>query len=482
MPARRKRPVSVAISGPDARGRYHGFVTVGTKPNGKPDRRHRSGSTPEDVEGKLRQVEADQEAGRRIPAGKPWTVAQWMTHWLDNIVRPNLRVATYAAYRPLVVEHIVPVIGGRRLSGASNLLSAEDIDRVYARMREAKKPDGKPYAASYVHGCHRVLRRALKMAYKRGRASQDFAALIEAPRGGKRRKVRAHDLDEARQLMAAIGRSDCPARWMTGVMLGLRQGEVLGMEWSRVALEAKVPYVRVELQAQRRTWQHGCDDPHACAARHCRTGPCGPSWDHGCGETCGRGNPRCCPARVRVPCKRHKRCPPPCRPDCVRHAVACPQRVGGGIHLVDLKSDESHRDVELPPALVTALRAHRQRQREQRMALGLGRADDGLVFCEPGGTPTDRRRDHERWEALLRDAGLPDAPLHAARHTAATMLLLTGTDVRVVQSILGHADIRVTEIYADVAAELRQAALERMADQLFGGALLPTSATTTHRS
>lgn len=479
MPARKPRPLSVSISGPDKGGRYHGFVQVGTKANGKPDRRHRSGATRHEVERKLREVESGRDAGRRIPAGQPWTVAQWLGHWLENIVRTNLRVSTYNAYRPLVVEHIVPAIGGRRLSGSSNLLSAEDIDLVYARMRQAKKSDGSArYAPSYIHGCHRVLRRALKLAYKRGRASQDFSALIEAPRGGKRRKVKAHDLDETRQLVEAIGRSDCPARWMVGVMLGLRQGEVLGLAWDRVHLDARVPHISVTVQAQRRTWQHGCADPHACATAHCRTKPCGPSWGHGCGGTCERGNPRCCPKRIQVHCKRHKSCPPPCRPDCTRHAVACPQRRDGGIHLVDLKSDESHRHVELPPALVQALRAQRQRQLEQRLKAGPRWRNRGLVFCESDGAATDKRRDHERWEALLRDAGLPDAPLHAARHTAATMLLMTGADVRVVQSILGHADIRVTEIYTDVAAELRKQALERMADQLFGGALLPGSATT----
>lgn len=471
MPARKKRPLTVAITGPDKDGRYHGFVQVGTKANGKPDRRHRSGPTYEAVEAKLRELEDARETGQRVATGRPLTVEQWLTHWLEQIVRPNRKPKTYAAYRPLVYEHLIPGIGGRRLAGTSNLLTPEDIEAVYAKMRDSK------HAPSYVHACHRVLRRALRLAVKRGKARENFALLAEAPSIGRRRRVKAHSLDEAKKLLSAIGRSDLPARWLVGVLLGLRQGEVLGLRWSLIDIDSKTPSLRVEKQAQRREWQHGCDDPRACAQRHCRTKPCGPSWGHGCGDNCGKGNPRCCPDRVLVHCKRHRRdCPPICPLDCVDHARACPERTGGGVVLVDLKSEDSERTVELPPVVVQALREHRQHQREARLAAGRW-GDADLVFTGAAGQPIDPRRDHEGWERLLADAGLPDAPLHAARHTAATMLLLTGTDVRVVQAILGHSDIRVTQLYADVAAELRRQALERMADQL-GLGLLPTSATT----
>lgn len=49
------------------------------------------------------------------------------------------------------------------------------------------------------------------------------------------------------------------------------------------------------------------------------------------------------------PCRRHARpCPPPCPPDCVRHASACPQRHGGGIREVDLKSRAGRHAVGIP--------------------------------------------------------------------------------------------------------------------------------------
>jgi integrase len=59
------------------------------------------------------------------------------------------------------------------------------------------------------------------------------------------------------------------------------------------------------------------------------------------------------------------------------------------------------------------------------------------MFAQPNGKPIDPRRDHAEWKALLRAAGVREARLHDARHTAANTLLRMGLPERAVMDVMG---------------------------------------------
>jgi integrase len=69
----------------DEDGRWHGFVSMGKKENGRRDRRHVSGAKRADVVAKVRAIEAKRDAGVIDAAGRAPTVGEWLDHWLDNI-------------------------------------------------------------------------------------------------------------------------------------------------------------------------------------------------------------------------------------------------------------------------------------------------------------------------------------------------------------------------------------------------------------
>jgi integrase/recombinase XerD len=95
-----------------------------------------------------------------------------------------------------------------------------------------------------------------------------------------------------------------------------------------------------------------------------------------------------------------------------------------------------------------------------RPALLKGRTADALFVTSRGG-PMSRQM---FWKLVRRYAARADirAPLspHVLRHAFATHLLNHGADLRVVQMLLGHADISTTQIYTHVARE-RLAALHQ---------------------
>jgi integrase len=151
----------------------------------------------------------------------------------------------------------------------------------------------------------------------------------------------------------------------------------------------------------------------------------------------------------------------------VRRALQ--RQKGAGLVLVEPKSRAGRRTILLPAPLLAALKAHRTWQLGQRLAAANVWEDGGFVFCQPNGRPIDPRADWRAWKALLVQAGVRDARLHDARHTAATMLLQQGVPARVAMQILGHSQISLTVgTYSHVVPELAQDAAERMGEALWG--------------
>ncbi len=76
--------------------------------------------------------------------------------------------------------------------------------------------------------------------------------------------------------------------------------------------------------------------------------------------------------------------------------------------------------------------------------------------------------DWDDWKTLLKAAGVRDARLHDARHTAATLLLAQGVDQRVVMEILGHSQIGMTTRYTHVLPDVVTTAADRIGEALWG--------------
>jgi len=143
------------------------------------------------------------------------------------------------------------------------------------------------------------------------------------------------------------------------------------------------------------------------------------------------------------------------------------QRTVTGLVISEPKTAHSRRSIAHSALAVDALRPHRVRQAEERLALGSAWEDCGLVFCNTIGKPRDAisflRREY--WPMLTR-VGLPRMRFYDLRHTAATLLLRQGIHPKVVAEMLGHSTISITlDMYSHVMPDLQReasAAMDRL--------------------
>ena len=139
------------------------------------------------------------------------------------------------------------------------------------------------------------------------------------------------------------------------------------------------------------------------------------------------------------------------------------QRIEGKLTLVPPKTEKSRRTLVLPAMIVERLREHEKRQVAEQLWAGSTWNDNGLVFANRHGDPTQARRVIEQFHEALRDAGLRRIRFHDLRHSCATLLLVQGISPRVVMEVLGHSEIALTmNAYSHVVPELQKEAAERM--------------------
>jgi integrase len=451
-------------------GSWRGRVEFPRNPvTGKRVRRYVRGKSKAKVNAKIKTLlekRVDHRALSLATGRHRITVGEWLTRWLDAGAG-GVAVKTLNRYRGLAKYQIIPALGHIPLADlrAEHVRAAWDVlAQQPARARTGQPIAGSTLSDATLRQAQTVLRKAVADAVFDDVIPRDYLrGRLRTAQPRPRTPGRALTLDEARALLAAAEASDRPARWLLALTTGVRQAEALGLGWP--AIDWDRHRVDVDAQLHYDPWRHGCPAVSRCAWYrvdcHSPT-PCPGGVD--CPHRWHAARNRPCP----MP-RPHATCPP--GGPCAYTARMCPNATGGP-HIV--RRTKSHRDriVVLTPATVEALRTLKQRQDVDRRAAGDAweRRPDlcDLVFTGPHGQPVNPRADHAEWKRLLAAAGVPEARLHDARHTAATILTTLGVDSAVIQRLLGHSSIATTSIYQDLTAELLQPAMDAMHAALTG--------------
>jgi integrase len=194
-----------------------------------------------DAERERRRILAEIDKGGKVEPNRD-TFAAVADQWLKR--QTKLRPRTLEWYEIAIRVHLVPRLGSKRLAE----IDADAVADLIASMEAAR------YAAWTIRGVLTPLGRILDHAARKGWVAANPVGKLEKderPAEGERREMRILDRDEIVRLIEA---TDARYRALiaTAVFTGLRQGELLGLTWEDVDLDAGLLRVRKQLDRKGR--------------------------------------------------------------------------------------------------------------------------------------------------------------------------------------------------------------------------------------
>jgi integrase len=342
-----------------------------------------------------------------------YSVGAQLTEWLETV---EVKPSTMRRYRQIVTLQLMPTLGSVPLVE----LTTSDVRKaMHALHRGGLSPQ------SVAH-CRAVLRTALELAVADRRIEVNPAA----GRHAAGPSVAAHETQylgtaDARRLLAAVtdampthprelpalGAADrLGALWAVALVTGARQGELLGLTWADVDIEAGTVTIRASLQRDK------------------------------AGQLT-LGDPKTAKSKGRVL---------PLTPEAVRAMQSHRARMIAECGLLG----SSWRGAKWDGKRILSGAAWRGPKSAVDPA--------ALVFTTGLGTPLSGPRVTGLWHEWADRHGLPRVRFHALRHSAATLHLAIGTDPRIVSDLLGHSTGRLLQRYQHVALDLRAEAVAKL--------------------
>ena len=156
----------------------------------------------------------------------------------------------------------------------------------------------------------------------------------------------------------------------------------------------------------------------------------------------------------------------------VIHITKSVCRSGGETIVKTTKTKGSLRDITVPTPVIALARQWKSEQAQGRLRIGSKWHSGNCVFTQWDGQRMGLDTPYQAFHRIIRNYNatrqpdapeLPLIPLHGLRHTAATLLIAYGTDVRTVAGRLGHSNTSTTlNIYAEYLNELDRSASDKL--------------------
>jgi integrase len=228
------------------RGTWYFVVDLPTA-EGRRQVKRRGFATKRDATAALDELRGNVREGTFVEPSK-LSLDAYLWSWLDGLAAKGRRASTIAGYRQTLGAYVL----GTEL-GATPLqaVTAIDLDRLYAHLATAGNRKGEPLSLRTVRYVHTILGKALADAVRQGLLQRNPARLASAPKvsATKAPEVSVWAPEELAAFLAHVAKHEHRHLFRLAALTGMRRGEICGLRWTDVDLDAARINVRQSITA-----------------------------------------------------------------------------------------------------------------------------------------------------------------------------------------------------------------------------------------
>jgi len=175
------------------------------------------------------------------------TLDAYLDEWL-TLLRTRVQPTTWRSYQDMIRGYLRPELGQRRIGD----LTVRELNHHFVMLFERGGRRGGPLQPKTVKYAHAILRQALGEAVRDGLLDDNVAARVTLPRinpdrDHEPRPLHTWDADQAARFLAVTAGDPLHPLWRVALGTGMRRGELLGLRWEDVDLDAPQLRVRTSL-------------------------------------------------------------------------------------------------------------------------------------------------------------------------------------------------------------------------------------------